>query len=287
MTLAERQHWEGATHEHAVERFYSHGVERYGDFHGGYLNFGLWEEGIPGYVAAAENLVRTLAHSLGLRPGDELLDVACGMGPQDIFLFREFGPLEIEGVDVTWEHVQYGNRRAAQQGCQEQVRFRHGSAVELPFPDASFDHVLCVEGGVHFDTRERFLREAWRVLRPGGAIALADYIITRPPRKLWQRAAVGVTRSLWKIPRQNVLTREGFAQSLERCGFAGVSVRQVGALTYPGYFFEQRRCLAEMRRIRGFFAGYLGHLVDIVAYQAFRRGLVQYVLVRGEKPGTA
>src|SRR5262245_11439380 len=99
----ERKIWSKDTHEHFVEAFYGSGVERYDNFHNGYLNFGLWEEGIQEYIKAAENMVHRMGTMLGLNKDSHLLDVACGMGTQDIYLYRNFSPKLIDAVDVTWK----------------------------------------------------------------------------------------------------------------------------------------------------------------------------------------
>ena len=111
MNEADRKTWGAGAHERKVENLYGGGVENYVDHHDGYLNFGLWEEGIADYVKAAENLVHRMGTILGLSGSSKLLDVAPGMGTQDIYLFKNFAPLSIDGLDVTWGHIEHGRRR--------------------------------------------------------------------------------------------------------------------------------------------------------------------------------
>jgi ubiquinone/menaquinone biosynthesis C-methylase UbiE len=284
--MTARTSWSTASHEAAVERFYSRGANAATDVHHGFLNFGLWEDGIDDYVAAAQNLVRRLATMLGLGPGSRLLDVACGMGAQDVFLRRTVAGLEIDAMDVTWRHVERAMRRAQEEGVTDGLRFHHGSATDLPFADATFTHLMSIEGAEHFRTRRRFFAEARRVLRPGGVMALADYIITRAPRTAFERGVVDLSRRLWHIPRENVWTAAQYRDELVAAGFIDASVEPVGPLTFPGYYREQCRAAfrAEMRRLQGQALERLGHLIDVVTNRAYERGLVDYVLVRAVEP---
>jgi len=285
MIEADRKSWGADAHERKVENLYGGGIENYLGHHEGYLNFGLWEDGITDYVKAAENLVHRMGTILGLDEHSKLLDVAPGMGTQDIYLSKNFSPQSIDGLDVTWGHIEHGRRRAREAQLEDRVRFSHGTATAIPFPDEAFTHVLSIEGPEHFDTRERFLHEARRVLQPGGIIAMADFILKRPPRNLLEKFVVRVASNLWKVPRANVYNAEVYTQKMRGAGFKNITMEECGALVIPGYYFEQMKpeTIKAISRIRGVMLARLSLLLDVAVYRGFTMGLVEYVLVRGER----
>jgi len=283
MSQSERKRWSASAHERKVENLYAGGVENYVGWHDGYLNFGLWENGNADYVKAAQNLVHRMGGLLGLNSDSKLLDVAPGMGTQDIYLLENFSPESIDGLDVTWKHIEHGRRRAQEANAEDRVQFHHGTAIELPFPDNNFTHVLSIEGPEHFDTREKFLREAHRVLQPGGVIAMADFIVKNPPRNPFEKLVAEAARKLWQVPRANVYSGEVYRQKMEAAGFEQVELEEIGASVIPGYYFEQMRpeSIRAITKIRGFALARLGLLLDVAVYRGFTMGLLEYVLVRG------
>jgi cyclopropane fatty-acyl-phospholipid synthase-like methyltransferase len=283
---AGRLSWPRGSQERSVESFYQHGIEEFGDYHGGMLNFGLWKDGAADYLTASRNLVRHIARSIGLGPDSRLLDVACGMGAQDVVLSQETECRSITGLDVTWKHVTVARERARRANLGDRLEFQHGTAVALPFPDASFTHIICIEGGEHFDTREKFLREAFRVLQPGGRIGLADYTAKRIPRRIPEVALAGLVRWMWRVPKENVCTSSRLQETLERAGFRAVRIEEAGEDTIPGYFHEGRKPanVRRMRAIRGFWVTQASLWIDYFTYRLFRRGLLEYVFVFAEKP---
>lgn len=117
--------------------------------------------------AAAPRLVRFA----GIRPGDRVLDVACGTGVVALTAAR-LGA-EAVGVDLTPELVALARKNAEIMG--EEGRFVEGDVEDLPFPDASFDVVVSQFGHIFGPRPDVATSEMLRVLRPGGTLAFSTW----------------------------------------------------------------------------------------------------------------
>lgn len=95
--------------------------------------------------------------------GKDVLDVACGTGIGTHYLLTA-GAARCYGIDIDPHAIEYA--KAAYKGC----RFFLGDAAEITLPDNSIDVVVSFETLEHLTDQERFLRECWRVLKPGGTL---------------------------------------------------------------------------------------------------------------------
>lgn len=118
-----------------------------------------------------------------------ILDVGCGIGGSTLYLTEKFSSiarnnLKLDGgVDrvtatgITLSPVQ-ANRaieRAKIAGLESNVNFLVADALNMPFPDESFDLVWSLESGEHMPDKIKFLQECCRVLKPGGTLILATW----------------------------------------------------------------------------------------------------------------
>lgn len=120
---------------------------------------------------------RRWAEWLGLRQDSRVLEVASGSGGPAIFL-AELGVGHLTGVDINAHGIAAAIRKAKERGLPDRVTFREADGdARLPFPDLSFDALLCVDSANHFPHRARVLKEWHRVLRPGGKALFTDPVV--------------------------------------------------------------------------------------------------------------
>jgi len=132
----------------------------------------MW--GLGDYAAVAERISdagELIVERARIEPGMDVLDVACGTGNATIPAAR--AGARVTGLDFAPALLEIARERCAD--AMVEIDFVEGDAQELPFDDASFDRVVSVFGHMFAPDHRRTADEMKRVLRPGGAIAVASW----------------------------------------------------------------------------------------------------------------
>ena len=162
---------------------------------------------------------------LDLSPGDQLLEVASGSGGPALYLAKKF-KCRVTGVDINQEGIKTATKLVSEAGIVD-AKFQLVDVDQrLPFDDASFDAVMCMDSMNHLRHRFSVLQEWCRVVKPGARILFTDPVVITGPvsnEELAARSTIGfflfvpleVTKSLVQEAGFNLLRCEDVTNNIE------------------------------------------------------------------------
>lgn len=206
------------------------------------VHWGYWEnpktaDGTQAdYVAAMDQMNRELLKAGKIGDGQKLLDAGCGFGGTIQQINAEHSGMELTGLNIDARQLAAAEAQTVPTNGNK-VRWVEADACQLPFEDNTFDRVLAVECIFHFPSREKFLAEAARVLKPGGYLAVSDFVPTlmffgKTP--IWMAIRPRIAKSYGTLG--NVPLR-GYKSMGKRAGLKLAAKRNIRKNTLPTYPF--------------------------------------------------
>ncbi|TDL28571.1 S-adenosyl-L-methionine-dependent methyltransferase [Rickenella mellea] len=209
-----------------------------------WLNMGYWKD-TDSFPNACEALCLKLTHAAKLAAGDRVLDVGHGSGDSLILLLSHpsIPPLSrLAGITSLRFHHDRSAQRIGRR-ANPPVTLYLGDAVYHdgdgdhpmePSPNhPQFDAILALDCAYHFQTREKFLQQAFNSLDKGGRIALADICL---PRSSSSRSLTSLFVKL-KPPfsRTNMVSIAEYSETMKRIGYQDVVVEDISTYVFPGF----------------------------------------------------
>ncbi|GEM_PF-3433840 len=188
------------------------------------MNIGYWASGATTGREAQIEFVRQLASRVLPLEGKRVLDVGCGVGGPAALLARDYDA-RVDGFNIVEEHVALGRKLIEAARLDGRVCLRQGNAMKLEVEEGSYDVVFCLEAAHCFVDKASFLAGAWRALRPGGRLIMADIVATtRLPFVRWQPAL-----------KLDLITATEWRKLIEAAGLAVEELTAVDAAVYAGW----------------------------------------------------
>ncbi len=201
----------------------------YGD--SGYFNVGYWNAETKDLVSACDALVDQVAApiSAGAR---FVLDVGCGLGAGTRRLAGRFPRGRVVGANMSLWQLRMTRSRGARAVATD--------ASRLGIASNSADAVVALESALHFDTRDDFFREAFRVLRPGGVLSMADMLFR-------DADVIGA----WMVPPANRIgDLRAYEEHVRAAGFTSIASRDVTPVTWTPYIAVMSRVFDDQSVVR-------------------------------------
>lgn len=140
------------------------------------VHFGYFGDGARSHSEALIATSRRIADLAGISEGSLVVDAGCGLGGTSLWLASE-RQARVVGLNVNFRQMVLARQSAAERGLSRRARFVIGDYTSMPLKTASVDAVIAIESVVHAPDKAAFYREAARVLKPGGRLAMAEYML--------------------------------------------------------------------------------------------------------------
>ncbi len=179
-------------------------------------------------LAFWERYGRRTVERLGLAEGALVLDAGCGSGASALPAAERVGPPgRVIGVDLAEGLLQLGRAKARSRGLRN-IEFQCGDMTALPFEDGRFHAVVCVFAIFFVPNMERQVAELWRLVRPGGRLAITTWgpRMFEPGSSAWWAAVKQFRPDLLPAvnPWERITTPDAVERLLTASGIAGADI---------------------------------------------------------------
>jgi tocopherol O-methyltransferase len=136
------------------------------------IHYGYWDKKVRSFPESLQRMNEVMMETAAILPGQMVLDAGCGVGGSSIFLAAKGA--KVTGISLSERQVEQARVNARTKGLKDQAQFLVMDYAQTSFPGESFDVVWGCESICYADDKEKFIREAWRILKPGGKLIVAD-----------------------------------------------------------------------------------------------------------------
>lgn len=251
------------------------------------LHYGYWDAHTKNFREALANINEVLSDKAAIANGSKVLDAGCGLGGSTIWLAKN-KQADIVGITLSNKQASRANNRIHQLGLDKQARVEVQDYTKTDFPSESFDVVWAIESVCHAKDKNSFIGEAFRLLKPGGKLIVADFFIDQEGNEKDQQELDAWAHG-WAVPFFE--KKEVFFSMLESNAFKSIemvdctkniipSAKRLYYTFFPGWLFSKvynvfNRSTTEFSKRNVYTAYY--------QYKTLKKGLWKYYIVSAQK----
>lgn len=215
------------------------------------LHYGFWYDDTKNLAEAVSNTDKFIVDILEINPSDIVLDAGCGVGGTSIYIAETIGA-KVEGITLSDVQIKIARNRASKLRSSYLLNFSKEDFTKTDFQENTFSKIFGIECICHAHKKLDFLNEAYRIMKPGGKIAVVDAFVIKENFNDKEKIVYEKFNQGWRLP--DLSTKDNFQKDLEKAGFQNIIFQDklknikkssrilyyYGLITYPLEFFKEK-----------------------------------------------
>lgn len=235
---------------------------------------------------AQELMQDLIAKNLDIKKNQLILDAGCGQGVVSTYLSKKYG-CRIVGITIIPFEVEKAKKLAKNLGVDGKVKCYLMDYSNTSFEDNKFDAIYTMESFVHTPNIKKTLREFFRILKPGGRLAMFEYTMADDKKFTnWERKIFDIVMEIGAITALKNMRHDSFPKILKEINFESIKEENISQNTEPSF-----RRLHKLSIIPYFFVKLLGlqkKFINVTTgyevHEMAKKDLVRYCIFTARKP---
>lgn len=186
------------------------------------IHYGYWDDQVKSFPESLLRMNEIMMQTAAIQSTDSVLDAGCGVGGSSIYLASRLG-CTVTGITLSQRQATQATKFAKEKNQEHLVSFTIMDYCNTDFNDESFHVVWGCESICYADDKEKFIKEAYRILKPGGRLIIADGFVTSFENN--QQPVIRKWLDGWQV---NYLeTPERFLKFLKNAGFVNTAYKNI------------------------------------------------------------
>ena len=194
------------------------------------IHYGFWDSKVKSLRQALQRENQVLSKIAKIKKEDLVLDAGCGVGGSSIYLAKNIG-CKVVGITLSPKQQAAATINAKQAGLEHLIHFEIKDYTQTHFKNNSFDVVWAIESVCYANSKERFIKEAFRILKKEGRLVVADFFTTKNELNIEERKLMSGMAHGWAV--DSFESSSNFKKYLTKTNFNNISMFDVTKKVLP------------------------------------------------------